>query len=129
MDLTGITGIGVDEIYWQKGKFLTLVYQINEGMKRLLFVSEAREEKSLRKFFLWLGKERSDLIQFVCSHTWKLPGSHRGNFAIHVRHAFENIKRKLPFDLIAVNTDSGSEFINAEVLEFMNPNTAVRFAA
>lgn len=42
--------------------------------------------------------------------------------AIHVRHAFENIKRKLPFDLIAVNTDSGSEFINAEVLEFMNPN-------
>lgn len=71
MDLTGITGIGVDEIYWQKGKFLTLVYQINEGMKRLLFVSEAREEKSLRKFFLWLGKERSDQIRFVCSDMWK----------------------------------------------------------
>jgi transposase len=71
MDLSGITGLGVDEIYWQKGKFLTLVYQINEGMKRLLFVAENREEKSLQQFFLWLGEERSSLIQFVCSDMWK----------------------------------------------------------
>lgn len=71
IDLTGITGIGVDEIYWKKGSFLTLVYQINEGCKRLLFVSQDREEKSLRKFFLWLGKEKSALIEFVCSDMWK----------------------------------------------------------
>ena len=37
LDLTGVSALGVDEIYWKKGKFLTLVYQINEGMKRLLF--------------------------------------------------------------------------------------------
>ena len=42
MDLSGITALGVDEIHWRKGKFLTLVYQINEGMKRLLFVAENR---------------------------------------------------------------------------------------
>jgi transposase len=71
MDLTGITALGVDEIYWKRSKFLTLVYQINEGMKRLLFVVEDREEKSLRKFFAWLGKERSALIEFVCSDMWK----------------------------------------------------------
>lgn len=71
IDLTGITAIGIDEIYWKKGKFLTLVYQINDGCKRLLFASEDREEKSLRKFFLWLGKERSSLIEFVCSDMWK----------------------------------------------------------
>ena len=71
MDLSGISALGVDEIHWRKGKFLTLVYQINEGMKRLLFVAENREETSLRKFFLWLGAERSALIRFVCSDMWQ----------------------------------------------------------
>jgi transposase len=71
MDLTGISALGVDEIYWKRGKFLTLVYQINEGMKRLLFVIEDREEKSLRQFFIWLGEERSALIEFICSDMWK----------------------------------------------------------
>ena len=71
LDLTGISAVGVDEIYWKKGKFLTLVYQINEGMKRLLFVIENRQEKSLSQFFAWLGKERSAAIEFVCSDMWK----------------------------------------------------------
>lgn len=71
MDLTGISALGVDEIYWKKGKFLTLVYQINHGMKRLLFVVENRQEKSLRQFFVWFGKERSALIEFICSDMWK----------------------------------------------------------
>ena len=71
MDLTGITAAGVDEIHWRKGRFLTLVYQINEGMKRLLFVTENREETSLRKFFLWLGPERSAAIRFICSDMWQ----------------------------------------------------------
>ena len=55
----------------RKGKFLTLVYQINEGMKRLLFVVEDRREASLCQFFAWFGKERSALITFVCSDMWK----------------------------------------------------------
>ena len=70
MDLTGITAAGVDEIHWRKGRFLTLVYQINEGMKRLLFVAENREKTSLRKFFLWLGAERSAQIRFICTDMW-----------------------------------------------------------
>lgn len=71
IDLTGISALGVDEIYWKTGKFLTLVYQINHGMKRLLFVVENRQEKSLRQFFVWFGKERSALIKFICSDMWK----------------------------------------------------------
>lgn len=71
MDLSGISALGVDEIYWKKGKFLTLVYQINEGMKRLLFVVEDRQEQSLRQFFVWFGKERSALIAFICTDMWK----------------------------------------------------------
>lgn len=71
MDLSGISALGIDEIHWRKGKFLTLVYQINEGMKRLLFVAENREETSLRKFFLWFGRERSASIRFICSDMWR----------------------------------------------------------
>ena len=70
LDLTGLSACGVDEIHWRKGRFLTLVYQINEGLKRLLFVAENREETSLRKFFLWLGPERTARIRFLCSDMW-----------------------------------------------------------
>jgi transposase len=72
MDLTGITAIGVDEIAWRKGHiYATLVYQINEGRKRLLWVGEKRTAKTFLKFFRWLGKERSGLIEFVASDMWK----------------------------------------------------------
>ncbi len=72
MDMTGITAIGVDEIAWQRGhKYLTLVYQINEGCKRLLWIGEHRKEKTLLCFFRWLGKPRSTLLQFVASDMWK----------------------------------------------------------
>jgi len=71
MDLGGVTALGVDEVHWRKGRFLTLVYQINEGMKRLLFVAQNREESSLRKFFLWFGIERSALVRFICSDMWR----------------------------------------------------------
>lgn len=72
MDMTGITAIGVDEIAWQRGhKYLTLVYQINEGCKRLLWIGESRKAKTLLRFFRWLGKKRSGLLQFVASDMWK----------------------------------------------------------
>ena len=60
MDLSGITAIGIDEISWKKGKFMTLVYQINGGVKRLLWASEDRTENSIRQFFSWLGEERTN---------------------------------------------------------------------
>ncbi|MBL4849724.1 MAG: ISL3 family transposase [Planctomycetes bacterium] len=72
MDMTEITAIGVDEIAWQRGhKYLTLVYQINEGAKRLLWIGESRKAETLQRFFSWLGKERSELLQFVASDMWK----------------------------------------------------------
>lgn len=72
MDLAGITAIGVDEIAWRKGHtYATVVYQINQGRKRLLWVGEHRKCKTLLKFFHWLGKERSALIEFVASDMWR----------------------------------------------------------
>jgi len=71
-ELGGIEVIGVDEIQWQRGqRYLTLVYQIEEGMKRLLWVAEERTEQSLRGFFQMLGDEARQSIRFVCSDMWQ----------------------------------------------------------
>ncbi len=72
MSLEGIEAIGIDEIARARGhRYVTLVYQIDQGCRRLLHVSEGRHEQSLRHFFNWLGKERSEQIKFVCSDMWK----------------------------------------------------------
>jgi transposase len=70
--LEGITAIGVDEIQWRKGhQYLTLVYQIQEGCKRLLWVAAERREKSLRDFFAMLGAARAAALEFACSDMWQ----------------------------------------------------------
>lgn len=71
-DLTGITAIGIDEVLWKRGyKFLTVVYQIDNGCRRLLWVGQDRTLKTTLSFFRWLGKERSAALRFVCSDMWK----------------------------------------------------------
>lgn len=70
--LEGIEAIGVDEVAYQKGhRYLTLVYQIDEGFRRLLHVSEGRTAKSLLRFFRMLGRERAASIRYVCSDMWR----------------------------------------------------------
>ena len=70
--LEGIESIGVDEVQWQKGhKYLTLVYQIDAGRKRLLWIGQDRTAKTFLRFFRMLGKERSSKLKFVCSDMWK----------------------------------------------------------
>ena len=71
-DLSGITAIGVDEIQWHRGhKYLTLVYQINEGSIRLLWIGKDRCVKTLLRFFRFFGKERSGQLRYICSDMWK----------------------------------------------------------
>ena len=70
--LSGIESIGVDEVQWQKEhKYLTLVYQIDEGSKRLLWIGKDRTAKTFLRFFRLLGKERSAQVKFICSDMWK----------------------------------------------------------
>jgi transposase len=71
-ELRGIKTLGVDEIQWQRGhKYLTLVYQIDAGVKRLLWVARERTEQSLEGFFDLLGKGKSNRVRFTCSDMWK----------------------------------------------------------
>jgi transposase len=72
MNLEGIKSIGVDEIAWKKGhSYLTLVYQIDRGCRRLLWVGDKRTVKTFLGFFRWFGPERSQRLEFVCSDMWQ----------------------------------------------------------
>ena len=71
-ELGTIRAIGVDEIQYGKGhQYLTLVYQIEAGCVRLLWVGKERTLESFEKFFILIGKELAEKIEFVCSDMWK----------------------------------------------------------
>ena len=71
-DLSGITAIGVDEVQFQKGhRYLTVVYQIDHGCRRLLWIGQDRTTKTLLRFFRMMGRERTAALQFVCSDMWQ----------------------------------------------------------
>jgi transposase len=71
-ELTGVEAIGVDEIQWQRGHhYLTLVYQIDAGSKRLLWIGRERTEQTLREFFRLYGDSIRSSLRFVCSDMWK----------------------------------------------------------
>jgi transposase len=74
-ELGPIRVIGVDEIQYARGqKYLTLVYQIEQGCTRLLWIGKDRTvesfERFFERFFDRIGK-LSEGIQFVCSDMWK----------------------------------------------------------
>jgi transposase len=71
-DLSKLTTLGVDEIAWSRGhSYLTLVYDIGEGMRRLLAVAEERTEASLRSCLQSLGETACKHVRYVCSDMWK----------------------------------------------------------
>jgi transposase len=71
-DLSGITAIGVDEIaVWKGHKYLTVVYQIDQGSRRLLWVGRDRTKATIRGFFKVFGEARTKALRFVASDMWK----------------------------------------------------------
>jgi len=70
--LERIEAIGVDEVQWQRGhNYVTLVYQIDTGARRLLYVGQNRTVRSLLGFFRKMGPEVTTSIRYVCSDMWK----------------------------------------------------------
>jgi transposase len=71
-DLSQVSTIGVDEVAWQKGhRYLTVVYQLDAGRRRLLWVGQDRTIKTLLRFFHFWGKERTAGLEYVCSDMWR----------------------------------------------------------
>src|ERR1035438_4248425 len=70
--LQSIRAIGVDEIQYAKGhKYLTLVYQIDQGFTPLLWVGKERTIESFQGFFTLIGEQLASQIEFVCSDMWQ----------------------------------------------------------
>jgi len=70
--LAPIRAIGVDEMQYARGhKYLTLVYQIDQDLTRLLWVGRERTVESFHGFFTVIGENLAAQIQFVCSDMWK----------------------------------------------------------
>jgi transposase len=96
MSLEGITSVGVDEFAWKKRhKYLTLVYQIDHGQKRLLWIGRDRTKATFEGFFAWLGEARSQAIRFIASDMWKAFLSvvaRRASTAVHVLDRFHVAK-------------------------------------
>lgn len=74
-NLEGVTAIGVDEIQYLKGhKYLTVVYQLDAGCRRLLWIGRDRTKETLRSFFRDMEEQLPGFrasVQFVCSDMWK----------------------------------------------------------
>ena len=87
-DETGIEAIGVDEIKWKRGhRYVTLVYQIDEGCRRLLWIGKDRTEKTLHGFFDLLGDKLRPTLRYVCSDMWSAyvnTVAERASFTLHV---------------------------------------------
>jgi len=96
-DLDGVKAIGVDEIaVWRGHKYLTVVYQIDQGLRRLIWVGRERTEESFRGFFKTFGERRAKALQFVASDMWKpylkLIAEYAGQ-AIHVLDRFHIVAK------------------------------------
>jgi len=90
-ELDAVKAIGVDEIAYGRGhNDLTLVYQIEAGCTRLLWVGKERTAESFEQFFAMIGQELAARIEFVCSDMWK---PYLDLIAKHCTHALSILDR------------------------------------
>jgi transposase len=109
--LHGVTSIGVDEIHWGRGtkadNFLIVVYQIDAGCRRLLWIGKRRSEKTLRQGLKALGPDVVKGLRFVCSDMWKpylnvlaaeagqaLHVLDRFHITMHMNQAVDQVRRR-----------------------------------
>jgi transposase len=95
-DLEGIEAIGIDEVAYRKGhRYLTLVYQIDKGSRRLLWIGEDRTKRTLRRFFRLFGERRTDQLRYICSdmcRSYLSVIAQRAEGAIHILDRFHIAK-------------------------------------
>lgn len=96
-DLSGIRSIGVDEVQWHRGhQYQTVVYQIDEFQKRLLWIGAERKAKTLLGFFRFLGEERTARLEFICSDMWQAylkVIAKKASQAVHILDRFHVVQR------------------------------------
>ena len=108
--LTEIRAIGVDEIFWGRGRksdaFLTVIYQIDGHCRRLLWVGRKRTQATLHLGLDALGREVVSGLKYVCSDMWQpyvkvlaqragqaLHILDRFHIAMHLNQAVDQVRR------------------------------------
>lgn len=66
------------------------------------------------------GQYLNTLTLTDIASTWTENRALPSKKGLHVRDAFIDVRKTLPFELLAVNTDSGSEFLNNHIVDFMS---------
>jgi transposase len=56
---------------WAGHKYLTVVYQLDQGCRRLLWIGRDRTKATLQRFFTAFGAARAQAIEFVASDMWQ----------------------------------------------------------
>ena len=73
--IEGVEALGVDEVQYKSGHtYMTIVYQIDAGARRLLWVGKDRTKSTLRRFYadMWnIDRKFRKNIKVVCSDMWK----------------------------------------------------------
>ena len=73
--IEGVEALGIDEVQYKNGHtYMTLVYQIDKGARRLLWVGKDRTKSTLRKFYadMWhIDRKFRKNIKVICSDMWK----------------------------------------------------------
>jgi len=63
--------MGIDEVSRRKGhRYLTIVYDLRR--RRLVWIGEDRDTKTMRRFFDWLGPRRGRAVQVVSCDMWAI---------------------------------------------------------
>lgn len=95
--LQGISAIGIDEIQWLRGhKYLTLVYELGPGTKRLLHIGKERTQQSLRTFFHLLGQKGCAALLYICTDMWQpylTVSAQMAGGAVHILDRFHIMKK------------------------------------
>jgi transposase len=73
--LENVRSLGIDELHWRRGKradnFITVLYQLDHGCRRLLWVGRRRTQATLKRGLQALGPEVVKGLRFVASDMWK----------------------------------------------------------
>lgn len=113
--MDNIKSIGVDEVsIWKGQKYLTVVYQIDQDLRRLLWVGRERTEKTLQGFFDKIGEQRCKSIEFVASDMWK---PYLNVIKEKVGHALHVLDR---FHIVAKLNDAVNEVRAQEARQLKN---------
>lgn len=107
-DLSGIQALGIDETSWQRGhRYLTVVYQLDGAVRRLLWVGQRRTAETLQQFFQFFGEERTRQLRFICSdlcQAYLEVIAERARQAVHVLDRFH----------VALNINKAIDQVRAE---------------